>query len=80
MKLYTSIGPNPRVVRMFMAEKGIEVPIEQVDLMRGENRQAAHLSRNPAGQTPVLDSTTAASLPRSVRSASTSMKFGPIPR
>ena len=54
MKLYTSIGPNPRVVRMFMAEKGIEVPIEQVDLMRGENRQAVHLSRNPAGQTPVL--------------------------
>ena len=26
MKLYDSVGPNPRVVRMFMAEKGIEVP------------------------------------------------------
>ena len=55
MKLYTSIGPNPRVVRMFMAEKGIEVPLEQVDLMKGENRQGAHLSRNPAGQTPALE-------------------------
>ena len=26
MKLYNSIGPNPRMVRMFMAEKGIEIP------------------------------------------------------
>ena len=55
MKLYTSIGPNPRVVRMFLAEKGLEVPLEHVDLMKGENRQGPHLSRNPAGQTPVLE-------------------------
>ena len=55
MKLYTSIGPNPRVVRMFLAEKGLEVPLEQVDLMKGENRQGPHLSRNPAGQTPVFE-------------------------
>ena len=55
MKLYTSIGPNPRVVRMFMAEKGIEIPLEQVDLMKGENRQEPHLSRNPSGQTPALE-------------------------
>ena len=55
MKLYTSIGPNPRVVRMFLAEKGLDVPLEQVDLMKGENRQGPHLSRNPAGQTPVLE-------------------------
>ena len=43
MKLYNSIGPNPRVVRMFMAEKGISVPVEDVNLMAGENRQDAHL-------------------------------------
>ena len=55
MKLYTSIGPNPRVVRMFMAEKGIDIPLEQVDLLKGENRQGPHLSRNPAGQTPALE-------------------------
>jgi glutathione S-transferase len=55
MKLYTSIGPNPRVVRMFMAEKGFQIPLEQVDLMKGENRQGPHLSRNPAGQTPALE-------------------------
>jgi len=55
MKLYDSIGPNPRVVRMFMAEKGIEIPHEKVDLMGGENRQEAHLKRNPAGQLPALE-------------------------
>ena len=32
MKLYTSIGPNPKAVRMFMAEKGIELPKVEVDL------------------------------------------------
>ena len=55
MKFYNSIGPNPRVVRMFMAEKGISIPAEQVDLLKGENRQAPHLSRNPHGQMPTLE-------------------------
>jgi glutathione S-transferase len=55
MKLYNSIGPNPRVVKMFMAEKGIDIPRVQVDLMAGENRQPAHLARNPNGQTPALE-------------------------
>src|ERR1700741_1192240 len=54
MKLYNSIGPNPHVVRMFMAEKGIDLPKEQVDLVKGENRQEAHLKRNPHGQMPCL--------------------------
>lgn len=55
MKLYTSIGPNPRVVHIFMAEKGIELPTVQVDIMGGENRQTEHLARNPAGQMPTLE-------------------------
>lgn len=55
MKLYNSIGPNPRVVRMFMAEKGIEIPKVEVDLMKGENREAVHLNRNPHGQMPALE-------------------------
>lgn len=55
MKLYTSIGPNPRVVTLFLAEKGVDVERVTVDLMRGENRQAEHLARNPAGQTPALE-------------------------
>ena len=35
MKLYDSVGPNPHVVRMFMAEKGIEMPKQPVDLRKG---------------------------------------------
>lgn len=54
MKLYTSIGPNPRVVKMFLAEKGLEPERVDVDLMGGENRKAPYLSVNPAGQTPAL--------------------------
>lgn len=55
MKLYDSIGPNPWVVRMFMAEKGIDMERQTVDLRRAENREAAHLKRNPHGQSPVLE-------------------------
>ncbi|MFT3724999.1 MAG: glutathione S-transferase family protein [Hyphomonadaceae bacterium] len=55
MKLYDSIGPNPRVVKMFMAEKGIDLPRVTVDLMAGENRQPAHVARNPGGQMPTLE-------------------------
>jgi glutathione S-transferase len=55
MKFYNSIGPNPRVVRMFMAEKGITIPSQDVNLMTGENRQEEHLKRNPHGQMPCLE-------------------------
>ncbi|MFC3608794.1 glutathione S-transferase family protein [Stutzerimonas tarimensis] len=55
MKLYSSIGPNPRLVRMFLAEKGVELPVEQVDIMAGVNRQPAFLALNPLGTTPVLE-------------------------
>lgn len=55
MKFYTSIGPNPRVVKMFMAEKGIDMPRVEVDLRAGENRQPAHVARNPGGQMPTLE-------------------------
>jgi len=55
MKLYDSIGPNPKVVRMFMAEKGIDMPKVTVDLMGGENRQGPYLGKNPSGQTPALE-------------------------
>ena len=56
MKFYNSIGPNPRMVRMFMAEKGIEVPKVEVDLRQGENRKEPYISTvNPAGQIPALE-------------------------
>ena len=56
MKFYTSVGPNPRVVKLFMAEKGIEIPEVTVDLRGGENRRAPYnVEVNPAGQTPALE-------------------------
>jgi len=55
MKLHTGIGPNPRVVRMFLTEKGVEYPQAQVDLMGAENRRAPYTDKNPAGQLPCLE-------------------------
>jgi len=49
------MAPNPRRVRIFLAEKGIEVPVEQVDIGKAENRQAPFLARNPLGGLPVLE-------------------------
>ena len=55
MKLYNSIGPNPKVVRMFASELGAELDLHEVDIMAGENRQEDFLKINPAGQLPALE-------------------------
>ena len=56
MKFYDSMGPNPKLVRMFAAEKGFTFPkVEKVDLMGGANRQEPYLAKNPAGQVPALE-------------------------
>jgi glutathione S-transferase len=56
MKLYDSkMAPNPRRVRIFLAEKGIEVPIVQVDIAKAENRKPPFIERNPSGTLPVLE-------------------------
>lgn len=57
MKLYDStMAPNPRRVRIFLAEKGIEVPREKVDILKRENRTPEFLERvNVMGGVPVLE-------------------------
>lgn len=55
MLLYDSIGPNPRVVRMFAAERGVTLPSTKVDLRGGENRREPFLAKNPSGQLPALE-------------------------
>ncbi len=55
MKLFQSVGPNPRVVTMFIAEKGVTIERQFVDIQAGENRQAAYLAKNPVGGTPCLE-------------------------
>ncbi|MHB8885943.1 MAG: glutathione S-transferase family protein [Methylovirgula sp.] len=55
MKLYdTARAPNPRRVRIFLAEKGLEIPSEQIDLNKSEQKNDAFRSVNPLQQTPVL--------------------------
>ncbi|MDO8432128.1 MAG: glutathione S-transferase family protein [Candidatus Binatus sp.] len=55
MQLYDSFGPNPRAMRMFLAEKGITIPTINVDLMGAENRKPPYTDRNPGGQLPALE-------------------------
>jgi len=54
-RLYDSFGMNPRIVRFYLAEKGIDVPRHEVDILGAENRRADYLDRNPAGQLPTLE-------------------------
>ena len=56
MKLYdTKAAPNPRRVRIYLAEKGIEVPKVEIDLGKAENKEPAFLAKNPLGGVPILE-------------------------
>lgn len=55
MKLYANrFAPNPRRVRMFLAEKGISIPTEEVDLGALEHKSAAFGAVNPFQRVPAL--------------------------
>jgi len=55
MKLYDGgRAPNPRRVRIFLAEKGIKVPTEQVDLVALQQRSEAYTAINPMQRVPAL--------------------------
>ena len=56
MKIYDSqTAPNPRRVRIFLAEKGIKVAYEQVDIVAAANRAPEFRAKNPLGTLPVLE-------------------------
>ncbi|MGB0059252.1 glutathione S-transferase family protein [Candidatus Binatus sp.] len=56
MKIYDfALAPNPRRLRIFVAEKGLKIPTEQVDIFAGKNRTPEMLAKNPAGGLPVLE-------------------------
>lgn len=56
MKLYDAKAlPNPRRVRIFLAEKGVNLPFEEVDVLNGENRKPEFLKRNPDATVPLLE-------------------------
>ena len=55
MKLYDSkMAPNPRRTRIFLAEKGVSVPTEQVDMMKMEHKTPEYTAINPLQRMPVL--------------------------
>jgi glutathione S-transferase len=55
MKLYDSgRAPNPRRVRIFLAEKGITVPTEQIDMLAGAQRTPEYTAINPLQRMPAL--------------------------
>jgi glutathione S-transferase len=56
MKIYDfAYAPNPRRLRIFVAEKGLKIPTEQVDLTTGKNRTPEMLAKNPAGGLPFVE-------------------------
>lgn len=55
MKLYSSLGPNPRLVRMFLIEKGIEIERVHYDIIAGTNRSDDFAAINPLQTLPVLE-------------------------
>jgi glutathione S-transferase len=56
MKIHEShSAPNPRRVRVFLAEKGLQVPYEEVDIGKAVNRGEEFRKKNPLSTVPVLE-------------------------
>ncbi len=56
VRLYTQLrAPNPRRVDIFLAEKGLEIPRAELDLMQGEHRRDDYLAKVGAPQVPALE-------------------------
>jgi glutathione S-transferase len=55
MLIYGSFGPNPRALRMFLAEKGMTIPTKELDIIGAENRRSPYTGKNPGGQLPALE-------------------------
>ena len=56
MLFYDAVNPapNPRRVRIYLAEKGLTVPSETVSIPKGEHKGEAYRAVNPLGQVPCL--------------------------
>lgn len=50
----TRVAPNPRRVRIFLAEKGIEIPFEEINIMEEAHKESDFTNRNPMQRVPVL--------------------------
>ncbi len=59
-------APNPRRVRIFAAEKGIDLPRQDVSILKGDHKSAEFKAINPLGQTPALQTDDGTCLSESV--------------
>lgn len=67
MKLYDYVGaPNPRRVKIFAAEKGIDLTLIDCNMRKGEHKTASFLAKNPSGKIPVLELDDGRCIPESV--------------
>lgn len=55
MKLYSAMAPSPRRVRIFIAEKGIEIPRVDLDVTAGDTHSDNFLRKNSLGEVPILE-------------------------
>ena len=57
MLLYldTKRAPNPRKVRIYLAEKSLDIPIKEIDLYAGEQKTPEFLAKNPFAGVPILE-------------------------
>jgi glutathione S-transferase len=68
MKLYNEANPapNPRRVRIFLAEKGISIPLVHVPMRQGAHKSSEFMVKNSLGQVPVLELDDGSTLSESV--------------
>ena len=67
MKLYHQDGaPNPRRVKIFAAEKGIDLELVSVAMLKREHKTPEFLAKNPSGKIPVLELDDGRCIPESV--------------
>ena len=48
-------APNPRRARVFLHEKGLDIPIEQIDIMKGDHKKDDYKKMSPLSQVPTLE-------------------------
>lgn len=66
MKLHSNkMGTNPRRVGVYLAEKGLQIELIEVDTTAREHKRPEFLAMNPAGTIPVLELDDGGALPES---------------
>jgi glutathione S-transferase len=73
-------APNPRRVRIFLAEKAISIPLVHVPMREGAHKSAEFKAKNSLGQIPVLELDDGSTLSESVAICRYLEELNPEPR